>query len=141
MILYCSYEELEALRQGAGVLLGVAEHVGVCAGVAQPEELARVEALLPRLDGDMIVSTLEEQTDLQETLEAIVTCLRIEMEATVTATHPAEEIAVASYFDFAHALSVLGRLRGMGDEMRAMIEVVTGGNADEAIASTFRFPE
>lgn len=141
MILYCNYEELEALRHGASVLLGVTEHVGVCAGAAQPEDLVRVEALVPRLNGDMVVSTLEEQTDLEVTIEAIVTCLRVEMEASVVATHPAEDIAVASYFDFAHALSVLNRLQSMGDEMRAVIEVVTGETVDEGTATSFRFPD
>lgn len=141
MILHCSYEELEALRQGARVLLGVAEPAGVGAGVYAAEDRARVEALMPRLEGDMDVATLAEQGDLEASVEAVVQCLRAEMRAAVLATHPAEEVAVASYFDYAHALSVLGRLEEMGREMRAVIEVVTGEAVDERVATTFRFPD
>ena len=141
MILQCNYEELRALRLGARVFLGAGEEAGVCAVAAPPEERERVEALLPRLDGDVGVSTLADQIALESAVEAIVGCLRAEMEAHVVATHPADEVAVAAYFDFAHALAVLGRLREMGSEMRALIEVVTGAPADEHLTTVFRFPD
>ena len=141
MILHCSYEELEALRQGARVLLGVTEHAGVCAASARPEQLEGVEALMPRLDGHVYVSTLDDQRRLEETVGAIVACLRLEMEASVLATHPAEETAVASYFDFAHALSVLDRVWEMGEEMEALIELVTGEPPTPEVARTFVCPD
>jgi hypothetical protein len=141
VILQCNYEELRALKQGARVFLGAGEEAGACAVAAPPEERARVEALLPRLDGDVGIPTLAEQIALEEAVDAIVVCLRSEMEAHVVATHPADEVAVAAYFDFAHALAVLGRLRQIGSEMRALIEVVTGAPADERVATAFRFPD
>ena len=141
MILQCNYEELRALKQGARVFLGGGEEADTCAVAAPPEERARVEALLPRLEGDVGVPTLAEQIALETAVEAVVGCLRAEMEAHVVATHPADEVAVAAYFDFAHALAVLGRLREMGSEMRALIEVVTGAPATEHVADVFRFPD
>ena len=141
MILQCNYEELRALKQGARALLGAGEEAGACAVAAPPEERARVEALLPRLDGDVGIATLADQVGLETAVEAIVSCLRAEMEAHVVATHPADEVAVAAYFDFAHALAVLGRLRDIGSEMRALIEVVTGSPADEEVSAVFRFPD
>ena len=49
--------------------------------------------------------------------------------------------AVAAYFDFAHSLSVLGRIQELGAEMEAMIELVTGAPATPEIAMDFQFPD
>lgn len=141
MILQCNYEELMALRQGARALLEVEEHGAVCAVAAPAEDRAQVEALVPRLESDLMVTTLSDQIEIEAAVQVIVECLAAEMEASVVATHPADEAAVAAYFDYAHALSVLGRLRDMGSEMRALIEVVTGTAVDEASAGAFRFPD
>lgn len=91
--------------------------------------------------GDLSVETLAQQRALSRALGAIVECLRIEVEVLVAATHPAHEGAVAAYLDYAHALSVLGRLRELGNEMEAMIEVVTGQSAEGQTATTFQFPD
>ena len=96
---------------------------------------------MPRLDADLMVVTLSDQIALESAVQVIVECLAAEMEASIVATHPADEAAVAAYFDYAHALSVLGRLREMGSEMRALIEVVTGTPADEDSSGAFRFPD
>ena len=53
------------------------------------------------------------------------------MDLHVLATHPAAEQSVTAYFDFAHALSVLGQVRDIGEEMCALIEVMTGAPPDE----------
>lgn len=140
MILQCNYEELRALRQGADVALRpVTPDFGAVA--APPAERAQVEALVPLLEGDVSVGTLAEQVELEGGIRTIVSCLLLEMEASVVATHPADEGAVAAYFDYAHALVVLARLEEMGDHMRALIEIVTGTPPNDALAASFAFPD
>lgn len=140
MILDCNYEEIKALQEGARVLLeaGAGEP---CAVAAPPASRARVEAFVPLLDGPLEVRTLATQEELECAVDAIVACLRAEMEVAVTATHPASEGAVAAYFDFAHALSVQGRIRELGAEMHALIELVTGEPATPEMARGFVFPD
>jgi hypothetical protein len=140
VILYLSYEEVQALRQGARSFLSEGAG-GPCAVAAPPGARAEVAALEERLVGDLDVATLAQQRVVATAVSAIVECLRIEMETAVGETHPAHEGAVAAYFDYAHALSVLSRLREMGSEMEALIEVVTGRPADAAAAASFQFPD
>lgn len=144
MILHCSYEELVALRSGARVLLG--RDVGELSGppspvMAPPESRARVEALMPRLRGDLSLTTLADVRVVEAAVTTIVECLRAEMEVTVLATHPADEAAVSAYFEFAHALSVADRLADLTAEMSALIELVTGEPPSDASARTFDFPD
>lgn len=141
MILYCNYEELRALRHGARAVLGDEVGETYAPVAAPPQARAEVEALVPRLAGDMGIRTLSEQRGVRSGVAFIVECLRSEMEAMVVNTHPAAEGAVAAYFDFAHALAVRDRLDEMGQEMEALIEVVTGSPADDASARTFVFPD
>jgi len=138
---HCNYEELRALRQGARVLLRAAGDEEGPSVAAPPEGVDDVERLLPRLDGDLDIDTLNEQRAVAAALRAIVERLRSDMEATVIASHPAHETAIEAYFDYAHALSVLGRAEEMGAEMEALIEVVTGQAATEEVARTFVFPD
>lgn len=109
--------------------------------LAPSETLARVEALVSRLEGDLSLDTLEELHEVQTGVAAIVEFLRVEMETAVLATHPADESAVAAYFDFAHALAVSARLQEMAEEMEALIELVTGESPSPQTAQTFRFPD
>lgn len=140
MILQCNYEEIRALRAGARALLDAPS--GGCGAVAAPPRgRAEVEALLPQLDGDMGFNTLAELQRVLVAVDAIVVCLRAEMEVLVTTAHPAHEHAVAAYFDFAHALCVYDRLRHVGERMEAMIEVVTGEPSNEVTARGFVFPD
>jgi hypothetical protein len=140
VILQCNYEELMALRQGADVVLrsSVAE---ACAVAAPPAERAQVEALVPLLEGDVSIATLAEQREVEAGVAAIVHVLRAEMDTAVVAAHPADELAVTAYFDYAHALGVLARLEEMGDHMQALIEIVTGTPATVALAASFTFPD
>jgi hypothetical protein len=140
VILYLSYEEVQALRQGARSFLRD-EGAGSCAVAAPPTARAEVSALEERLVGDLDVDTLAQQRSLVSALTAIVECLRVEMETAVGETHPAHEGAVAAYFEYAHSLSVLSRLRDIGGEMEAMIELVTGRPADAETAASFHFPD
>lgn len=141
MILHCNYEELKALRFGARTVLDDEQGGDGCAVVAPSRTRARVEALVPRLEGDLLVETLSDQREVQEAVEAIVDCLRAVMEARIVDTHPAHEDAVAAYFDFAHTRIVLARVRHLGGEMEAMIELVTGTSVDEELATDFVFPD
>lgn len=140
MILHFNYEELTALRSGARVFLD-REEPGRGAVLAPSEEREGVEALLTRLDGDLSLSTLAEVRALEAAVEAIVSCLRVEMESTVVATHAADEGAVAAYFDFAHGFTVQHRLREMAAEMEALVELVTGAPPSQETERTFRFPD
>lgn len=139
MILTVNYEEIQALRAGARAVLGSGPGPAV-AVAAPPEDRARVEAL-PPLVGDISARTLAEARSLEAGVEPIVQALRAEMDERIVATHPASESAVASYFDYAHALSVLGRIREMRAEMEALIELVTGAPADAHVARTFVLPD
>jgi hypothetical protein len=140
VILHCNYEELTALLAGARTYLDRDEPGG--GGVlAPPEERARVEAFVTRLDGDISLSTLADVRDAQSALAAIVECLRVEMEYDIVATHPAHEGAVAAYFDFAHGFTVERRLAEMADEMSALIELVTGEPPTAETTRSFQFPD
>lgn len=140
MILHCNYEELRALKEGARIVLeqGGGEGAPVA---APPAERTRVERLLPRLEGDLTIRTLADQRRVVAALSMIVDVLRVEMESALVATHPGEEAAVEAYFDFGHAYSVLDRAREMGEEMEALIEVVTGEEPAEDVARSFVFPD
>lgn len=140
MILHFNYEELTALRAGAEVYLdrGTTERGAV---LAPAEERVQVEALLPLLDGDVSLSTLEEVRNVQAAVGAITAMLQSEMEALIVASHPAGEQAVTAYFDFAHVFMVDHRLEEMASEMEALIGLVTGETPTSESARTFRFPD
>ncbi len=140
MILSVNYEETRALQTGARNLLSE-DDGGQCAVMAPPEDLVSVEQLLPKLEGDISLHSLDEMRSTQRAVEAILECLRAEMSAVVLATHPAAEPAVAAYFEFAHVLSVAGRLEEMADEMRALIELVTGERVTADSVHPFQFPD
>jgi len=141
MVLAFNYEEVTALSHGARAFLHE-ERDGDGASVAAPSAAVHaVEVLLPRLTGDLSVRTLGEQQNLEEGIEAVLAHLRTTMQSSVLATHPAAEEAVAAYFDYAHVLAVLGRVREMGAEMRALFEVMTGKPAVGQAAMSFVFPD
>jgi hypothetical protein len=100
-----------------------------------------VAALVPKLSGDVGIRTLREQREWVDGFIVIVEALRHAMESAVVATHPADENAVASYFEFAHAFSALERLHRMGRQMEAMVEVLTGSRPAGMSAEEFIFPD
>ena len=139
MILHCNFEEIQALKAGGRSFLdGGAE--GSVPVRAPAGTRAHVEALLPRLVGDLDVESLAEAHGVRVAVGTIVGHLRAEMEAFVVDTHAADEAAVAAYFDFAHALSVSHRLDELVAEMEALVELLTGEPADDEAALSFRFP-
>jgi len=141
VILRCNYEEVAALKAGARAFLDRADPTNLAAVLAPPESRARVEALLPRLEGDLSLYTLAELNGVQTGVDAIVEYLREEMESAVLATHAADETAVNAYFAFAHSLAVSNRIREIGEEMVAIIELVTGGSPSSEAVRSFRFPD
>jgi hypothetical protein len=141
VILRCNYEEVEALRGGARALIGHPSSSSAVVVMAPPESRARVEALLPRLKGDLSVATLAELRGVHMAVEAIVEHLREEMETQVIGAHPADETAVNAYFAFAHALTVARRVRELIGEMEAIIELVLGDSPSAESIRTFRFPD
>lgn len=140
MILTCNYEEMIALDAGARAYLDSGSDPQSRVAAPSASRVA-VESLLDQLDGDLSLTTLAEQMEVERAVVAVVDHLRTEMDARVLAAHPADEHAVGAYFEFAHALAVLGRLQQIGDEMTAMVEVMTGAPADEAAIVDFVFPD
>lgn len=140
MILHCNYEELRALKEGARIILeeGGGEDAPVA---APPAERTRVQHLVPRLEGDLTIETLREQRTVAAALETIVAVLQADMEGAIAHRHPGHESAVKAYFEYAHAFAVLARIREMGEEMEAMIELVTGDEPSDETAGSFLFPD
>lgn len=139
MIFSCNFEEMQALREGArGVL---EEPAGEGSVAAPPATRAVVESLVPQLTGDLAFLTLADQDAAERGVRVVVDHLRMVMDVQIVATHPAGEPAVAAYFDYAHALSVLHRLEAVGREMRALFEVLQGSPADPVDHHTFVFPD
>jgi hypothetical protein len=139
MILHCNFEELGALKTGATALLAEGRRGGAPVA-APPVGRVEIQSLLPRLEGDLVIETLAEQQRVMKAVRAIVGHLREEMDLFIITSHPADESAVSSYFFYAHALAVLARLAEMGQEMEALIEVVTGEPPTREVAETFLFP-
>lgn len=143
MILTVNYEELLALRAGRRVVL---EGRDVSATVADSgylltEEDREAVRAMPALDGDLSVETLPAAEALESGLRVLASALHAEMTQSILVSHPASEDAVASYFDYAHVLSVLGRVQEMRASMEDVIELVSGGAEGDELLSTFVFPD
>ncbi|MGQ0562291.1 MAG: hypothetical protein ACT443_10495 [Gemmatimonadota bacterium] len=140
MILHCTYEELAALSAGGERVLAEAGS-GVSVVTAPPEVMADVEALLPRLTGDLSVPTLAEQQRIARAVTFIVAELKQRLDVQILQTHPADEYAVGAYFDYAHALAVQDRVARVGNEMSAMIELLTGSPPTADMIRNFLLPD
>ncbi len=140
MILYCTFEELSAVSAGAERVLAEAGS-GATVVIAPPEVIADVEALLPRLNGDLSLTSLAEQQSIARAVTYIVAELKQRMDSSVLEEHAASEYAVGAYFDYAHALTVQDRVVRLGAEMSAMIEVMTGRAPTAETTRTFEFPD
>jgi hypothetical protein len=140
VILHCTFEELSAVSAGAERVLAEAGS-GTTVVIAPPEVIADVEALLPRLNGDLSLTTLAEQQSIARAVTYIVAELKQRMDATILEEHAAAEYAVGAYFDYAHALTVQDRAVRLGAEMSAIIEVMTGRAPTAESTKTFEFPD
>lgn len=141
MLVRCSFEELVALTAGAERTMAAAA-IGAGAGVAAPpRELADVEALLARSDGDLELETLAEQRSVARALDLILATLHEYMEETILEQYVGAEDAVVAYFDFAHVLTLRERVRRAGEEMEAVIDLMSGGPPAGETARQITFPD
>ena len=138
MILHCNFEELRALTAASEMIVGETHgHPGAVA--APPEALVMVEQLLPRLTGDVSIETLDDQRRVQKAVSFICSELHHRLDEQIIDTNPANEDAIALYFDYGHSRTVLHRLEQMGAEMEAIVDLISGSNP--AAASTVTFPD
>jgi hypothetical protein len=140
VILHCTFEELSAISAGAERVLAEAGS-GAAVVVAPPEIVADVEALLPRLNGDLSLTRLAEQQSIARAITYIVAELKQRLDSSIMEEHPASEFAVGAYFDYAHALTVQDRVVRIGAEMSAIIELATGRAPTAEAAREFTFPD
>jgi hypothetical protein len=137
MILRLSFEELTTLNAAAKRMLATPEGAGV---LAPPEVLAELEARLP-LEGDISVATLGEQARLLGAVDLVLDRLKQRMDDLVVEQYVGSDDAVNAYFDYANVLELKERLAGLGREMEALIEVMTGHPATAASAEAIAFPD
>lgn len=139
MILRCSYEELTALTATANRVL---ESRGGAGGVvAPPEIVAEIEALLPRLDGDVDLTTLAEEWWLERVLDFLLTDAKDRMDELVLDQYVGSDDAVNAYFDYANILTVYAKVQEMGREMSVLIELMTGHPPTPETARSVAFPD
>ncbi len=124
MLVQCTFEELSALTAGAEATLEAAALGGGVA--APPREVADVEALLARTDGDLELETLAELRSVERAVDLILAYLRERVDATILEQYVGAEDAVTAYFDFAHVLTFRERVRRAGEEMDAVRELMNG---------------
>lgn len=137
MILHVSFEELAALD---AVVERVRTSVGTGGIAAPPASVQDIEALAPRLTGDISIESLDEQESVQRAVEFLVTDARERTDALILDQHPGAEEAVLAYFEYAHLLTVLDRIQQIGDEMRAIIDLMTGSR-ETTDAGGYRFED
>jgi hypothetical protein len=140
VILHCTYEELSALGAGGERVLAEAG-AGLSVVIAPPEVVADVEALLPRLNGDLSITTLAEQQSVARAITFIVAELKQRMDSLVIEAHAADEYAVQAYFEYAHSLAVQDRVVRLGAEMHAIIELLTGSPPTPDMLHGFAIPD
>jgi hypothetical protein len=140
VILYLSFEELTALNSSAAEVLAE-EAAGTHAISAPPQVLTEIELLVPLLDGDLNLRSLDEQRRVERAVRHLTLFARRQMENAVLEQHPAAESAVAAYFDYAHLLAVGQRLDALGEEMAALVRLLTQYHPESEAGRRFAFPE
>ena len=140
MILHCTFEELSALSAAAERVLSGSGEAGI-AVAAPPEVVADLEALCPRLVGDISVRTLAEQRSMLRAVDYVLTDLHARMDAAILEGNPAAEEAITAYFEYANVLLVEERLRRIGAQMSALIELMTGQAPTDESARSINFSD
>src|SRR4051812_35023951 len=105
VILHCNFEELRALMAASELIVADA-HGQPGTVVAPPEALVMVEHLLPRLTGDVSIETLEDQRRVHKAVDFICGDLHRRLDDRIIETNPANEDAIALYFDYGHSRAV-----------------------------------
>lgn len=141
VILRCTFEELSALTTGAKFALEAASTCDDTRIAAPSEVVADVEALVPRLDGDLSVSTLAEEEQLERAVGFILSRLEERMNVLVLDQYVGSDDAINAYFDYAYVLRVHDRLESIAEEMHAMVELMTGEPPTEASKTEITFPD
>ena len=139
MILHCTYEELAALGATASRVMATAE--GSARVAAPPAALADVSLLQPQLCGDISMDTLEDQRVIERAVEYLLEELRERMNEFILTQHVGSEDSINAYFDYAHVYTLRERVRGMGREMVAMIELMTGTAPTPETSRAVTFPD
>jgi hypothetical protein len=140
VILYLSFEELSAL--GAEAERVLAAHRATGAGIAAPPLfMDDVERFAQRLTGDVDVENIDQQRTMRRVVSYLLAGCRARMDRIILEQHAAAESAVAAYFDYAHVLTASRRLDVIGEEMAALVEVMTGEDPESDAARRFVFPE
>jgi hypothetical protein len=140
VILYLNFEEVTALSAEAERMLDASAAAGH--GIAAPPQfLADVEQFAQLLIGDVAITSLDQHRRIRRVVDVMLQRSRGRMDAAITDQHPAAEMAVASYFDYAHLLSASHRLDVIGAEMEAMVRVMTGDDPDSDSGRRFSFPD
>lgn len=141
MLVRCTFEELTALTAAAEKALLAAASGGNVSVAAPPRELDDVEALLSRVDGDFDLDTLAQQRSATRALDLILDTLRERVDGTILEQFVGAEDAVIAYFDYAHVLTLRERVRRAGEQMEAVIELMTGAPPTEESVSSTTFPD
>jgi hypothetical protein len=137
MILRMSFEEVTALNSATERLVSA---WGGGSVAAPPEVLAALEARSP-LRGDISILTLAQQRRLMGAVDYIVDDLRHRMDTLIMELYVGAEDAVTAYFDYANVLTLQARLGGIGREMVALIELMTGDAPTAELAELVEFPD
>jgi len=140
MILHCTFEELSALAAGAQRVLAEAADSAVVVA-APPQIVADLEALSPRLTGDLTITTLAEQRSVARATAYILADLKQRLDSVIVEENPSSEASVSAYFEYANVLTFEDRLRRIGAEISAMIELMTGAPATDDNSRNLVFPD
>lgn len=141
MILHCDFEELQALKGGAELVLDSRDVQWTTAHEAEPDVIAEVTRLHEVIGGALSVPSLAEMDSLMEAVELITDTLHDQLRATILDFEPSHEAAIALYFDWARSQGVLHRLSEMAAEMTALIELMTGASPTAETAASVTFPD
>jgi hypothetical protein len=139
VILYLNFEELSALGECADHVLAAG---GTGHGIAAPPHfIAEVERFAQIISGDVNLKSIAEQKRILAVVNNLLAGSRSRLDRIVIEQHAAAEDAVAAYFTYAHVLTVARRIESIGQEMAAIVELMTGETPDSEAGRRFSFED